>query len=116
MFIAKLSVHYNALNRAITIFLLVCQQLERIDLVQRRSVRFEDLHFSGIDTKMHYQYSVGCSPFVLDSTSCTPPAAMFLLSVVAVSVLRGYHQMSSSKKSVAMWTNVRQRDSSQPIN
>ena len=46
---------YNALNRAITIFLLVRQQLERIDQVatqpQRRCVRFEDLRFIGIDTK-----------------------------------------------------------------
>ena len=46
---------YNALNRAITIFLLVRQQLERIDQVvtqpQRRCVRFEDLRFIGIDTE-----------------------------------------------------------------
>ena len=45
----------NALNPAITIFLLVRQQLERIDQVvtqpQRRCVRFEDLRFIGIDTE-----------------------------------------------------------------
>ena len=79
----------GALNRAITICLLARQQLERIDQVvaqpQRRYVRFEDLRFSGIDTELHYQNPVGCSPFVLASTSCTLPVAMFLLSVVAYS-------------------------------
>ena len=46
---------YNALNQAITLFLLVRQQLERIDHVvtqpQKRCVRFEDLRFIGIDTE-----------------------------------------------------------------
>ena len=53
-------------------------------------MRFEHLRFIGIDTDLHHQYPVGRSPFVLASKSRTPPVAMFLLSVVTVSVSRRY--------------------------
>ena len=80
----------TALKRAITIFVLVRQQLERMDQVvtepQRRCVRFGHLRFIGIDTELYDQYPVGCSPVVLASTGRAPPIAMLLLSVVAVSV------------------------------
>ena len=79
-------------------------------------MRFEDLRFISIDTELHHQYPVGCSPFVLASTLCTPPVAMFLLSVVAVSVSRGPTNEVLQVETVAMWTNVRQGDSSHPIN
>ena len=78
---------YNALNRAITIPLLVRQQLKRIDPVvtqpQRRCVRFEHPRFIGIGTEVHHQYPVWRSLFVLVSSSRAPSVAMLLLSVVA---------------------------------
>ena len=79
----------STLNRAVTIFLLIRQQLERVDQIVtsplRRCMRFEHLRFIGIGTELHHQYSVGRSPFVLASTSRTPPAAV-LLSVVTIAV------------------------------
>ena len=86
---------------------------------QRRCVRSEDLRFIGIDTELHYPYPVGCSSFVLASTSCTPPVAMLLLPVVAVavSVSRGNPpDVVLQREAVAMCTNVRQGDSSHSIN
>ena len=80
----------------------------------RRCARFEDLRCIGIDTELHHQYSVGRSPFVLASTSRTPPVAMLLLSVVAVSVSRRYRP--NVWETVAMRANVQQSDSSHPIN
>ena len=75
-------------------FLLVRQQLERIDQVvtqpQRCCVCFDHHRFSVVDTELHHRYLVGRSPFVLASTCRTRPVAMLLLSDVAVSVSRRY--------------------------
>ena len=87
----------NALNRAITIFLLVRQQLERIDQVvtqpQRRCVRCEDLRFTGTDTELHHQYLFGRSPFVLASTSRTHQLQCFLFLLVPSPCPVDTHQM-----------------------
>ena len=85
---------------AVTIFLLVHQQLERIDQVESpngAACAFEHLRFVGIGTELHHQQPAGRSSFVLASTSRTPPVAALLLS------------------GVAMRANMRQSDSSHSI-
>ena len=71
----------NALNRAITISLLLRLQLQRIDQAVTqaltRCVRFEDFPSVCVGSDLHHQYPVGCSPFVLASTRdpASPSAA-----------------------------------------
>ena len=78
-------------------------------------MRFENLRFIGIDTQLHHQPG-GRTPFVLASTSRTPPVAMLRLSVVAVSLSRGYPpNVVLQGETVAMWANVRQSDCSYSI-
>ena len=72
--------HYYVLNRTVTIFLLVRQQLERTDQVFTKSlhdrVRPNNSRFIFECTELHHHNMVGCSPFI--SFSTTPPTAVLL--------------------------------------
>ena len=99
--------HDNVLNRAVTIFLLVRQQLERIDQVFAKSlhdhVRPKNLHFIFDCAELHHQNPVGCSPFI--SFSTTPPTAVLLRRRYPPNVVL-------QRKTVAMRADVRQGNSS----
>ena len=71
-------------------------------------MRFEDLRFIGIDTELHHLLAA--------PQAATPPAAMSLLSVAAVSVSRGYPpNVVIQRETVATRANVRQSNTSHQL-
>ena len=73
---------YYTLDRAIYIFLLVRQQLERIDQNFTQTLRcrmgFKNFCPTGITTCLYHQQPVGRSPFLCFSTYRAPPTAVLL--------------------------------------
>ena len=68
-------------NRIVTILLLVCQELQRVDQVFAGTLwcrmSSKNYCFSGIRAVLYDKYSVHSPPIILAAT-CTPPAAQFL--------------------------------------
>ena len=100
---------HNTLHWAFSIFLLVRQQLERIDQVftqtLRYRMRFEDFCLAGTDSCLYHQQPAGRSPFMFFCTDCAPPTAVLPSSRYTPKVVL-------QKKTVAMLANVRQSDTS----
>ena len=109
---------YNALNRAITILLLLRQQLERIDLVvmshsSKGAACALNTFASLALTPSCTPYPVGRSPFVLVAHH---QRQCFFFLLFAVPVSRGYSpNVVIQGETVAMRANVRQSDSSQSV-
>ena len=74
---------HHHVDWAVTIFLLVCQDLERVDQVLTDSVwrRVCSKHFSRLEVRavLYDQDSVQIPPVVPATTCRTPPVALLLL-------------------------------------